>query len=434
MKIPQPILGGMLLGIAFCATSTAHAQDETPARALNAPDGDATTIAANDFKIEPGVRAGALLLGMNSRAVLTLMGKPSELFQRSEGIEEIVWHGAKDTETRVILGADAVIQINVSDPKYRDLLGNGISSPLKTIFARYRAKGYAQPKEAVYNIEDPAGGGYEAHIYDDVETGIAYHLGVQDDFDLSAPPDVLIVHRAGKAAHPARGGTPVTPAQIAARDKANNAPSPAPPRLNTVPRALGTGLPLTEVVTGEGVRAWRTNAVILPGRVFVSGLSIVKGPNNQSLWNPIVSLYITASQDRPVWQDVSQVTFSWGYRRLALSASKETVADNSGQLPLTSTVLRVRFPYQDFCDLARAGKFVITVSGASFPVDKPQTVGLRALARISGAADVTLENGTSSGRSFKAPAPVSNRAPVSGANEFFPQTRRRALRQSEARD
>jgi hypothetical protein len=60
-------------------------------------------------------------------------------------------------------------------------------------------------------------------------------------------------------------------------------------------------------------------------------------------------------------------------------------------------------------------------------------VGLRALARISGAADVTLENGTSSGRSFKAPAPVSNRAPVSGANEFFPQTRRRALRQSEAR-
>ncbi|PQV64092.1 YARHG domain-containing protein [Abditibacterium utsteinense] len=438
MKTYKPLLFLSILfslvsiQVVFADDGNPYAEEVPPAD--NVSENTAVATPVNDFKIEPGVRAGALLLGMNSRAVLALMGKPTELFQRSEGIEEIVWRTPKETETRVILGADAVIQINVSDPKYRDLLGNGVSSPLKTIFARYRAKGYDAPKQAVYGVEDPGGGGYEANIYDDIDAGIAFHLGVQDDFDLNSSPDTLIVHRAGKAALPAKGATPISLAERAAQEKAANAPAPAAPHPANIPHAFGNGLPLTEVVTAEGARAWRTDSVILPGRVFVSALGITKGPDNQSLWNPIISLIIIASQDRPVWQNVNQVTFSWGYRRLALAASKETVADNSGDMPLTSTVLRVRFPFRDFLDLARAGKFVVSVGGASFPVERAQTLGIRALARIGGASDVSLESGASASRSSpKNSAPVSNRAPVGGANEFFPQTRRRTLSQSEVR-
>lgn len=441
MKIHKPLLFLSLLlplvssQVVFADDENLYAEEVPPAG--KASENTAAATPVNDFRIEPGVRAGTLLLGMNSRAVLALMGKPTELFQRSEGIEEIVWRTPKATETRVILGADAVIQINVSDPKYRDLLGNGVSSPLKTIFARYRAKGYVQPKQFLFEVGDADVDGYQSNIFDDVEAGVAYHLGVQDDSNENKPPDSLIVHRAGKAALPAKGASLISQTTVTYREEhlqESAAPTPAKSRVLSIPRALGSGLPLTEIVTEQGARAWRTDSVILPGRVFVSALAVTKGPDNQSLWNPIISLIIVASQDRPVWQNVNQVTFSWGYRRLALAASKETVADNSGDMPLTSTVLRVRFPFRDFLDLARAGKFVVSIGGASFPVERAQTLGIRALARIGGASDVSLESGTSTSRSSpKTSAPVSNRAPVGGANEFFPQTRRRTLSQSEVR-
>ncbi len=411
----------------------ALADDESPYDDASVAGEVAVEAPVNDFKIEPGKRAGEILLGMNSRTILEMLGKPTELSQRSEGIEEIVWRTTKGGETRVILGGDAVIQINVSDEKYRDPLGNGVSSPLKTIFARYRTKGYALPRQFVFNVEEPSGGGYEANIFDDVDAGIAYHVGAQDDFNSGASPDALIVHRAGKVALPAKGATPISLTARAAQEKAAGAPTPAKPRPIKIPRAFGNGLPLTEVVTDEGARAWRTTLVFLPGRVGVAAIAITGAPAGQGLWHPLVNLVVVASQDRPVWQDVRQATFSWGYRRLALAASKTTTVDKSGDTPMISTVLQIRFPYRDFLDLARAGKFVVTVGGASFPVERSQTVGIRALARISGASDVSLENGSSSGSTMRTPAPISSRAPVGGANEFFPQTRRRLLSLSEVR-
>ena len=388
----------------------------------------------NDFAIDAGTRAGSLLLGMPGKSVLNLMGKPTELSQRSPGIEEVVWGKRDEAQVTVILASDTLIQVNVSDPKYKDILGNSTSSPLKTIWARYRAKGYKLPQRIDYGIDEPTGGGYEATFFDDVEAGLAYAIYTQDVWNESSPPNELIVHRAGKKVMPARGATLITAAQRNAQQAVmDNTEKPAKPAAS-LPRldaAVGNGWPLTEVVLNDGARGSITSSVYLPGRVGIQVAAITNPPPGERMWHPIVFVYLSAIQNRPVWQDVRNVTFSWGsYNRLALGASKETKDESTDALKAFSTQLTIRFPYRDFIEMARAGKFYLQIGDASFAVERPQTVGLRALAVVCGGSDIELDGGTSKTAS---PAP-SQRKATGAMREFFPQTSRRRLTRAEVAD
>lgn len=68
-------------------------------------------------------------------------------------------------------------------------------------------------RKSVYGFDAPGGGGWNTFYYDDVQKGIAFSLGVQDDFLLTFHPDAVIIHYAGKPIIPIEDdvfGKPVT--------------------------------------------------------------------------------------------------------------------------------------------------------------------------------------------------------------------------------
>jgi len=424
-----PLLVGAFLG-------TAHAQADLPDPAPSnapppthntpgAPKNDAATPASpveNDFQLVPGQRAGDVSLGMTSKAILALKGKPSELFPRSEGVEEIHWKDADGHELQVILASDVVVQISVDDPRFKDALGNGINSPLASIFGRYRAKGYDAPKEAKWEFPGEEVSYFDS-VYDDKMAGIAFTLTYSEEDNepslSSTALTSLVIHRADKPFIPRNKAIPASPKVISVPQPL---PEPTPAPRPRPMRARGNGWPLTEKVGESGSRGWSTDLVLLPSKVGFDFYAFTSPPPGQGgLWHPLVWMNVIAVQDRAVWQDVSFVTLSFGGRRLQLEASKETKTNGNSVL----TFLNVRVPFRDFLDLARVGKFSLTVDGSSFGVERPQTVGLRALARLCGASDVEVGSGNGSGEG------AVTQLPSRAGNEFFPQTSRRRLTQSE---
>jgi len=73
----------------------------------------------------------------------------------------------------------------------------------------------------------------------------------------------------------------------------------------------------------------------------------------------------------------------------------------------------------------------LSVDQSSFAVQRGQTLGLRALARLCGGYDISSEAGAGGNSGA---APTSNRRPTRNQNEFFPQTSRRRLSQKEVED
>lgn len=437
----SPLTLLLILGTAPCLS--AHAQDDpdlpapatsdSPAQTAEVPPTSATPQPLeNDFRLEPGARAGDVLLGMTSKAILALKGKPSELFPRSQGVDEIVWRTGEDSKLRVILASDLVVQIEVSDPRYKDAFGNSRNSPMNTILARYRAKGYDAPKRSLFETTN-ANGEFESSLYDDDAAGIAFVVSVSKEFTPDAPgslpPTSIIIHRAAKAALPTKNAAAVTAFK---KEQLQNpppepAPAPAPPPRPRLTRAVGNGWPLTEKVSEDGSRGWETELVILPSQVSFDFYAFTSPPPGQAIWHPLVWMSVLAVQDHAVWQNVSSVTLSFGGRRLQLEASKKTTTKNESVF----TFLYVRVPFRDFLDMARVGKFSLSVDRSSFAVERAQTVGMRALARLCGAGDVALDSGSNASSRPSRPSPTSTRRPSRASDEFFPQTSRRTLTRRE---
>jgi hypothetical protein len=425
-----------LLSVTLCPPSHAQVDDldpavppttETPAQTSS----EAPQPVENDFKLEAGARAGDVLLGMTSKALLALKGKPTELLRRSPGVEEIAW-GEDETEVRVILASDVVVQITVRDPRYKDALGNSLSSPMQTIFARYRAKGYDAPKDTLFQVNSDDGV-HELNVYDDGTAGITFIGDVSGEFTPSSPtsipPTSIVIHRAGKDFIPPRNAIPASLAQKDVPEKEVDEVPPAPAPRPRLTHAVGNGWPLTEKVNESGARGWSTSPVILPSKVGFGFYAFTSPPPGEGgLWHPLVWMYVIAVQERPVWQNVSSLTLSFAGRRLELEASKQTTQNPDN----VTTALTIRVPFRDFLEMARAGKFFLSVDHSAFAVERAQTVGMRALARLCGDTSVSLDTGTDRGATpSRASAPVSGRRPTRNTSEFFPQTSRRRLSRRE---
>lgn len=435
--------------IVFCPVAQAQApasqiegksSDELANKAATneaATDKTATNEAATN-EILPGRQAGKLILGMTSEEALRLMGKPREMRERSVGIQEISWwpnqlagQEVGTLATVATFASDKLIQVTTGDSSLYDQHGLSARSTLAEVIAQYRSLGYPLPKVSAFAIftgEEPA---YEAYVYDDVGIGIAYIIFARDHFDHSVALSKIAVHRPGTAFMPPKGATPVTPTL-----NKPVAPPPTPVAAKVQPprKAQGSGLPITETVNSDGVRGMVTTAVVLPSRVLVIAGAQTTGMAGRSLWHPFPFIYVAAVGQEAVWQDANAITLSFGYRRLQLSAQKQT-RENADYV---STGLFASVPYRDFLDLARAEKFYITVSNNTFVVDKPQTVGLRVVARSIGAGDISLSSGNSQGKSSRAGSSLKNSTSKNGSvrgsvrsGAFFEETRTRRLSRGE---
>lgn len=147
----------------------------------------------------PGKSLDKVTIGQSREALLTAVGrKPNESHQFKDGLTEDDWITSyRDRsgmfDSRVTMTAlyrqDKVTQAEFSASDG----GPKLPSFNKLISQNNRLK------KVCYGVDDyddkgqPAGGNLQFY-YDDVQQGIAYGIGLQDDFILTSSPDSVVVH------------------------------------------------------------------------------------------------------------------------------------------------------------------------------------------------------------------------------------------------
>lgn len=107
------------------------------------------------------------------------------------------------------------------------------------------------------------------------------------------------------------------------------------------------------------------------------------GYQGKKLRQPFTYLYFsTLSQGSPKWQSLNTLVLSFGNKKLRLTPAILNMDETqNGDTRLYVERMRVRVPYKDFLSLGRAGKFYVTVGGATLEVSKRSATGISTLAR-----------------------------------------------------
>jgi hypothetical protein len=156
----------------------------------------ASSVSAQEFRIEPGRRIGKVALGKARGAVHRMLGKPSATYRVGGGVlTGDVWMADTGNDVRVIYYRGVVIQIKVTSPRFStsdELTTNSSLAEVK--------KKHPNLRKTRHFVHGSGGGLIE--YYDDVERGIAFEFTSVASETTNFKPYAIIVHRAGKPVIP----------------------------------------------------------------------------------------------------------------------------------------------------------------------------------------------------------------------------------------
>lgn len=155
----------------------------------------AISVAAQDFKIEPGRKIGKIDLGASRAVVHKTLGKPSTNYRAPGGLTGEVWMATTGNDARLVYREGRVIQIKVTSAKFATPEGLTTDSSLEEVQKHY--KNLVKTRRFVHG----SGGGL-IEYYDDVRRGIAFEFTSVDSETPNFKPYAIVVHRPGQRVMP----------------------------------------------------------------------------------------------------------------------------------------------------------------------------------------------------------------------------------------
>jgi hypothetical protein len=155
----------------------------------------AVSVAAQDFKIEPGRKIGRIELGASRTVVHKTLGKPSTTFRAPGGMTGEVWMATTGNDVRIVYRDGRVVQLKATSAKFATPEGLTTNSSLAEVQQHY--KNLVKTRRFVHG----SGGGL-IEYYDDVRRGIAFEFTALDSETPDFKPYAIVVHRPGQRVMP----------------------------------------------------------------------------------------------------------------------------------------------------------------------------------------------------------------------------------------
>ncbi|MGB7926323.1 MAG: hypothetical protein WCF57_23990 [Pyrinomonadaceae bacterium] len=155
----------------------------------------AVSVAAQDFKIEPGRRIGKIELGATRPEVHKTLGKPSATYRSPGGTTGEVWMATTGNDVRLVYRNGRVVQIKVTSASFATPEGLTTKSALAEVQKHH--ENLVKSRRFVHG----SGGGL-IDYYDDVRRGIAFEFTSVDSETPNFKPYAIVVHRPGQRVIP----------------------------------------------------------------------------------------------------------------------------------------------------------------------------------------------------------------------------------------
>jgi hypothetical protein len=147
----------------------------------------ASAATGQDFKIEPGHRAGKITLGITAEAVHQILGQPSATYRMQGKLTGDVWMANTGNDVRVVYRRGQVIQVKVTSASFKTPEGLNTESSLAEVQKHYRK--LSKTRRFVHG----SGGGL-IDYYDDVARGIAFEFTSVASETPDFKPYAIVVH------------------------------------------------------------------------------------------------------------------------------------------------------------------------------------------------------------------------------------------------
>jgi hypothetical protein len=157
------------------------------------------SVAAEESTIVPGVRIGAIKLGMKQSKVTAILGKNDGAYSQASGIK-VTLHQWKDLDKTSTIKAffdpgDRVVQLASTAPLSFTADGVSLTSSLADVKKKYKAVECCKYKANDQRID----------YYDDVKQGIAFKFTwAADEGSASKRLSAILIHWPGNAVIPDR--------------------------------------------------------------------------------------------------------------------------------------------------------------------------------------------------------------------------------------
>jgi hypothetical protein len=153
---------------------------------------------AQDFKIEPGLKAGKIELGTSRQAVHKILGQPSATYNVEGKLTGDVWMANTGNDVRIVYRGGQVIQVKVTSASFKTPEGLTTASTLAEVQKHYR-----KLRKSRHFVNDS--GGVSVDYYDEVRRGIAFEFVSIDSESPEFKPYAIVVHRPGERVIPENG-------------------------------------------------------------------------------------------------------------------------------------------------------------------------------------------------------------------------------------
>ena len=162
----------------------------------------AATATAQDFKIEPGLRAGKIALGISRQEVHRILGQPSATYSMQGKLTADTWMANTGNDVRIVYRGGQVIQVKVTSASFKTPEGLTTESTLAEV-----RKHHTRLRKSRHFVNDS--GGVMIDYYDDVRRGIAFEFTSVDSETREFKPYAIVVHSPGQRVIPENGEEPV---------------------------------------------------------------------------------------------------------------------------------------------------------------------------------------------------------------------------------
>lgn len=163
----------------------------------------ATAATAQDFKIEPGLRAGKIALGISRQEVHRILGQPSATYSMQGKLTGDVWMANTGNDVRIVYRRGQVVQVKVTSASFKTPEALTTESPLAEV-----QKHYSKLRKSRHFVHGSGGGLID--YYDDVRRGIAFEFTSVASETPDFKPYAIVVHRPGQLVIPENDEEPVT--------------------------------------------------------------------------------------------------------------------------------------------------------------------------------------------------------------------------------
>jgi hypothetical protein len=157
------------------------------------PSSSAATV--QNFKLEPGRRAGKIELGISRQEAHKILGQPSATYHMQGKLTGEVWMANTGNDVRIVYRDGQVAQVKVTSTRFNTPEGLTTESPLAKV-----QKHYTKLSRSRHFVHGSGGGLID--YYDDVQRGIAFEFTSVASETPDFKPYAIVVHRPGQRVIP----------------------------------------------------------------------------------------------------------------------------------------------------------------------------------------------------------------------------------------